>query len=129
MSVKIIEHKKNPLMGREEVRAVFEHAGRPTPTRDEIMPFIEKALKIESERILIDKIFTAKGKGESNLKVFVYDKKEDMPKRNLELIKKRAEKGKAEAKEEHKEEKHAEHKAEHAKHEDEKAHEKHEEKK
>jgi ribosomal protein S24E len=143
MSVKIIEHKKNPLMNREEVRAVFEHLGRPTPRREDILPDLEKVLKVESSLILINKIFTQKGRGESNLKVFVYEKKEDMPRRNLEVIQKRAEKkksAKAEApaeapkKEEHKKEaaekKHEEakeHKAEHKGEHKEEAHEKHHE--
>jgi ribosomal protein S24E len=94
MSVKIVEHKKNPLMNREEIRAVFEHLGKPTPKREEILPYLEKTLKVEGSLILIDKIFTQKGRGESDLKVFVYEKGEDMPRRNLEVIQKRAEKKK-----------------------------------
>jgi ribosomal protein S24E len=81
MSLKIIEQKKNPLMKVEEVKAVIEHAGKPTPKREDIMPSLENVLKKEKELILIDKIFTKRGKGESLLKVLVYDRKEDMPKK------------------------------------------------
>lgn len=94
MSVKILEQKKNPLLKREEVRAIFEHTGKPTPPREKIFPFLEKALRAKKDLILIDKIFSIKGKGESKLKVFVYSKKDDIPKEKLELIKKRAEKNK-----------------------------------
>ncbi len=91
MSVKILEQKKNPLLKREEVHAVFEHAGKPTPPRKEILPILEKALRAKKEMILIDKIFSIKGKGESKLKVFVYSKKDDIPKDKLEVIKRREE--------------------------------------
>lgn len=95
MVVKVLERKKNPLMKREEVSAVYEHSGKPTPTRDEILPNLEKSLKAGKDLILIDKIFSIKGKGESRLKVLLYSKKEDIPKDKVEAIKKRAEKKKA----------------------------------
>jgi ribosomal protein S24E len=107
MSLKIVEKKKNPLLKREEVRALFEHQGKPTPPRKDILPPLEKALGAKKELILIDKIFSIKGKGESKLKVFVYSKKEDIPKDKLEVIQKRMEKAKK-AKEKEPEEKPAE---------------------
>lgn len=94
MSLKIVEKKKNPLLKREEVHAVFEHQGKPTPPRKDILPPLEKALGAKKELILVDKIFSIKGKGESKLKVFVYSKKEDIPKDKLEMIQKRMEKAK-----------------------------------
>ncbi|NYZ76771.1 hypothetical protein H0O02_00455 [Candidatus Micrarchaeota archaeon] len=100
MSLKILEHKKNPLMERDEVKAVFEHHGKPTPTRGQIMPSLESVLKADAERILIRKIFSEKGKGESLVTVHVYDKKEALPKMRMDILRKRVEKakGKAEAK-------------------------------
>lgn len=95
MSVKILDQKKNPLLKREEVHAVFEHTGKPTPPRKDILPLLEKALRAKKDLILIDKIFSIKGKGESKLKVFVYSKKDDIPKDKLEVIQKRMEKKKA----------------------------------
>jgi ribosomal protein S24E len=100
MSLKILEQKKNPLLKREEVQAVFDHAGKPTPPRKDILPFLERALKAEKDLILIDKIFSVKGKGESKLKAFVYSKKDDIPKDKLEVIQKRMEKKSKKAKEE-----------------------------
>ncbi|MEE9323059.1 MAG: hypothetical protein V3U72_00795 [Candidatus Aenigmarchaeota archaeon] len=94
MSLKILEEKKNPLLKREEVRAVFGHTGKPTPSRKDILPSLEKALRAKKDLILIDKIFSIKGKGESKLKVFVYSKKDDIPKDKLEVIQKRMEKKK-----------------------------------
>ena len=117
MSVKILDQKKNPLLKREEVHAVFEHTGKPTPPRKDILPLLEKALRAKKDLILIDKIFSIKGKGESKLKVFVYSKKDDIPKDKLEVIQKRMEKKKAkeekpeEKKEGVKEEKQAEEEA------------------
>ncbi|MCK4335792.1 MAG: hypothetical protein KAW40_03645 [Candidatus Aenigmarchaeota archaeon] len=99
MSVKILDQKKNPLLKREEVHAVFEHTGKPTPPRKDILPFLEKALRAKKDLILIDKIFSIKGKGESKLKVFVYSKKDDIPKDKLEVIQKRMEKKKAKGEE------------------------------
>jgi len=89
MSLRIIEHKKNELMEREEIRAVVEHHGKPTPTRGEILPILEGVLKKQAELIFINKIFTEKGKGESKLKVFVYQSKDDMPKHRTGIIQKR----------------------------------------
>lgn len=94
MVLKIIDKKKNALLKREEVHASYDHSGKPTPTRDEILPHLERSLKAKKDLIFIDKIFSIKGKGESNLKVFVYSKKEDIPKNKLEILQKRAEKEK-----------------------------------
>jgi len=99
MSLRIIEHKKNPLMGRDEIKAVVEHHGKPTPTRDQILPSLGDVLKAEAGHILIRKIFTERGKGESLVRAFVYEKKEDMPRQRMEIIQKRAAKGKAKAEE------------------------------
>ncbi len=94
MPLKILEQKKNPLLKREEVRAIFEHAGKPTPPRKDILSFLENVLKAKKDLILIDKIFSVKGRGESRLKAFVYSRKEDIPKDKLEVIKRRMEKPK-----------------------------------
>jgi len=101
MSLRIVEHKKNPLMGRDEIKAVVEHHGKPTPTRDQILPPLVDVLKADAGHILIRKIFTETGKAESLVRAFVYEKKEDMPRQRMEIIQKRSGKAKAgEAKEE-----------------------------
>jgi small subunit ribosomal protein S24e len=78
MSLKILEHRKNPLMKRDEVKAVIEHPGKPTPTRDEILPSLESVLKAGKDLIFIDRIFTEKGRGQSQVRVFLYERKEDI---------------------------------------------------
>jgi ribosomal protein S24E len=122
MSLRIIEHRKNPLMKRDEVKAVVEHAGKPTPAREEILSSLESVLKTSRDLIFIDKIFTEKGIGHSNLKVFVYGKKEDVHRQELQRAEKRKAKAAGEAKteadgekkeakhEEHAEQKHEAHK-------------------
>ncbi len=89
MVVKIIEQRKNPLLKREEVRCIFEHPGKATPSRSEMLPELEKVLKTKKELIIIDKIFSLKGKGESKVHILVYKKKEDIPKGKLEKMERR----------------------------------------
>ena len=89
MSLKIIEHKKNALMGRDEIKALYEHPGKPTPTREQILPSLESVLKMSGEHIIIERIFTTKGKGESLVKALVYEEKSKMPKHKLDVIEKR----------------------------------------
>lgn len=89
MTLKIIKEKKNPLLKREEVRCIFEHPNRATPSREEMLPVLEKALKTKRDLVIIDKIFSIKGKGESKLHVFVYKNKEDIPKEKIEKMQRR----------------------------------------
>lgn len=89
MSLKIIEHKKNALMGRDEVKAMYEHHGKPTPTREQILPSLESVLKMSGEHIIIERIFTTKGRGESLVKALVYEEKAKMPQHKMDVIEKR----------------------------------------
>jgi len=91
MSVKVIEEKKNPLLKREEIHCILEHPDKATPSREEMLPVLERVLKTKKDLIIIDKIFSVKGKGESKALVFTYKKKEDMPKEKLEKMKRRME--------------------------------------
>jgi len=101
MGLKVIEEKKNPLLKREEVYCILEHPDKATPSREEMLPVLERTLKIKKDLIIIDKIFSAKGKGESKVHVFTYKKKEDIPKEKLEKMQRRMEKkGEPEEKEE-----------------------------
>jgi ribosomal protein S24E len=121
MTVKIVEEKKNPLLKREETSCIFEHTGKATPSREEMLPLFERALKTKKNLIIIDKIFSVKGKGESKVHVFTYKKKEDIPKEKLEKMQRRTEKKRGEEKkppEEAKPEVEAEKKAEEPKEEE-----------
>ncbi|NIO23052.1 MAG: 30S ribosomal protein S24e [Candidatus Aenigmarchaeota archaeon] len=98
MVVKVIEEKKNPLLKREEVYCIFEHPDKATPSRKEMLPSLEKILKAKKDLIIIDKIFSVKGRGESKVHVFAYKKKEDIPKEKLEKMQRRMEKKEAKGK-------------------------------
>jgi len=100
MEIKIIEHKDNPLLDREEYWIKLGHEGKPTPTRRDILSFVSKELKSKEDLIIIDKIFSSKGEASSKVKVFVYKKKDSIPKYQLEKMKRRMKaKGEKEAKE------------------------------
>lgn len=100
MEIKIIEHKDNPLLDREEYWVKLGHEGKPTPTRRDILSFVSKELKSKEDLIIIDKIFSSKGEASSKVKVFVYKKKDSIPKYQLEKMKRRMKaKGEKEAEE------------------------------
>jgi ribosomal protein S24E len=92
MGLKVIEERKNPLLKREEAYCILEHPDKATPSREEMLPDLERVLKTKKDLIIIDKIFSVKGKGESKVRVFTYKKKEDIPKEKLEKMKRRMEK-------------------------------------
>lgn len=98
MKFEIKEQKSNPLLKRDEVEVIVDHAGSSTPSRMEIMDAASKELKVNKDLVLVDKIFSIKGKGTSKVKVLVYKKKEDVPKEKLEGIEKRLEKVRKKAK-------------------------------
>jgi ribosomal protein S24E len=89
------EHKKNPLMKREEYVISVDHSGAATPSRNQLAEGLAKLLKVQKDTILIDKIFTKSGKSESDLKVFVYRKKGEIPRYKIEKFEKRVAKKKA----------------------------------
>jgi ribosomal protein S24E len=96
MKLGVLEHKKNPLMRREEFLISIEHSGKPTPSRKDMLSGMVKELKTKESLILIDKIFNKTGKPASEAKVLVYKKPEDIPKYKLEKTKRRLEKEKKE---------------------------------
>lgn len=92
MKLEVEIRKKNPLMNREEVWVRFDHEGKATPPRKDILKDIAKQLKAKDDCIIIDKIFSTSGKAVSRAKVFVYKKKDDIPKAKLEKMQRRMEK-------------------------------------
>lgn len=94
MKIEIKEEKKNSLMKREEVTIRAEHSGKATPSRRDLLKEIATRLKSNEDLIIIDKIFSAKGRCQSNITVLVYKKKNDIPKDKLEKMKRRLEKKK-----------------------------------
>lgn len=89
MEIQILSQTKNPITKVEKVIIKCEHSGKPTPNREEIWETVAKTLKKEKELIIIDKIITLKGYTASEVRVFVYPKKEDIPKYKLEKMEKR----------------------------------------
>lgn len=80
MALKVTEEKKNPLLKRKEAWMHLEHTGKPTPARKDLIKDAAKALKAKEDLIIIDKIFSEKGKGATKVKALVYSKKDDIPK-------------------------------------------------
>ena len=89
MKSEVQEHRKNPLLKREEAWVLVEHPGKATPKREEIVKDAAKALKAKEDLVIVDKIFSFTGRMASRARVFVYSKKEDIPKEKLEKIARR----------------------------------------
>jgi ribosomal protein S24E len=94
MKFEVVDHRKNPLIKRDEFMVSVDHSGRPTPSRSEMTVPLAKELKAEKDLLMIDEVMSVKGLHMSKVKAFVYHRKEDMPKQRLEVLKKRVEKGK-----------------------------------
>lgn len=98
MKIDVIEKKKNPILKREEMRVKINHQGKPTPTRGEILDDVATKLAAKKDLIIIDKIFSGFGKAESEAKVFLYSKGEDIPKDKAEKMGKKLAKSQKTAK-------------------------------
>ncbi len=94
MNVKIIQKKDNPLLKREDIWCVVEHEGKATPRREELTSLMAKNFNKDADLIIIDKIFSIRGKGSSKVKVFIYKNKESIPKEKIEKIQRRLAKAK-----------------------------------
>ncbi len=95
MKLDVREKKSNPLMKREEVWVSVEHLEAPTPKRAELLEGAVKLLKTKKELVIIDKIFSERGRGGSEVKVLVYKSEKDIPKDKAEKMKRRMGKKKA----------------------------------
>jgi len=82
-----ISEKKNALMARTEAWARVEHAGKPTPTRKDVLAEAARHFKAKEDCVIIDKIFSEAGKGASRVKVLVYGKPEAIPKAKSDAMK------------------------------------------
>ncbi|MFH1445281.1 MAG: hypothetical protein ABIF08_02250 [Nanoarchaeota archaeon] len=91
----IVSERKNPLMKRTEFIIQVAHNSQSTPTRVNLTKEIVKVLKINEDVILIEKIFSDRGRAESKVRVLVYKDKKDIPKFKLDKLEKRTSKGKA----------------------------------
>ena len=70
---------KNSLMKRDEVLVCIDHAGKPTPNRKEVMGEVAKLLKTKPENLIVTRISTPGGSTITEVKVYSYLRKEDIP--------------------------------------------------
>ncbi|MBN2102189.1 MAG: hypothetical protein JW716_04950 [Candidatus Aenigmarchaeota archaeon] len=89
MKIDVTENKENPLMKRNEVRAIIHHEGGATPSRVQILEHLSKSLKANKDNIVINKIFGLKGIDKSEAKIAVYKDKKDIPKAVAEKMARR----------------------------------------
>ncbi len=94
MKLEVVEHRKNPLMKREEVLFSVDHGGRATPSRADLLKEVARKVKAKEDLVIIDRIFTSTGDSRSSLRVLVYKKANDIPKGKIEKMKTRMEKKK-----------------------------------
>jgi len=76
LKLEIESKKENPLLERTEVSFSVEHAGKPTPNRDEVRAAIASALSVQKEMVIIDHMDTEYGKGLSIGYVKIYKTQE-----------------------------------------------------
>jgi ribosomal protein S24E len=92
MNLNMVDTKKNPLMKREEYEISIDHAGKATPSRQEILKEVAKKTGNKADLVIVDRIFTDAGKSVSKVRALAYAKTEDIPKGKLEKMKSRSKK-------------------------------------
>jgi len=97
MKIEIIEEKDNPFLKRKDLMIMIDHAGQPTPKKDDLVKFLAEKYKVENEKVEIVYIFSETGVARSKAKARIWKEK---PK-----VKKKEEKPSEEVKPEEKEEK------------------------
>ena len=94
MELEIVSRKDNPLLDRTELEVLAHHAGKPTPTRDEVREHVAAAMKAKKDVVLVDHMETTFGTGLTRGYVKVYKNKEAADAIEREPIKKRNASGK-----------------------------------
>lgn len=82
--MKKIKETYFPLLNRKEVVFEIEHAGKPTPKKDDIKKKIADDLKADVETVSLQKVINHFGSTKTKVIAEIYDTKEDLQK----LIKK-----------------------------------------
>ncbi len=83
--LKIISDKRNELLGRKEIKAIFTKEGA-TPSKADVLKELAKVLNAKEENIAVGHIYQKYGKLQSEVIASVYDK---------EAPKKKSKKGEA----------------------------------
>ena len=76
MELEIVSKKENPLLDRTELEVLAHHAGKPTPTRDEMRQQVAAAMKAKMDVVLVDHMESSFGRGLTRGYVKVYKTKE-----------------------------------------------------
>jgi len=120
MKIEIIEEKDNPFLKRKDLMIMIDHAGQPTPKKEDLIRFLAEKYKVESEKVEVVYIFSETGIARSKAKARIWKEKpkikkgkegkekptgEEKPKEKVEEVK---EEKKEESKPEGKEKKVAE---------------------
>ena len=78
--MKILNETYSKLLHQKVIVAEVSHIGKPTPSEEEIKKDMVKISKGKEELIIIKKIDTKFGSGDSIVTAYVYDSKEDLDK-------------------------------------------------
>ncbi len=89
MSFKILGESENKLLKRKELKLSVEHSKKATPSRKELITELAKYLKTEENLVVPLKIESVGGTEHSMLSVYVYNKKEEIPKSLTSLMEQR----------------------------------------
>jgi len=89
MDIKILERRENKLLNREEVYAIADHRGEPTPKREDIKKKVAAMIGKSEDLIVVLKIMSSYGLQRSKVILHVYNSKDDMMKIEPKYILKR----------------------------------------
>ena len=101
MKIEIITERENPFMERIELMVKIDHVGTATPRKAEVQKVVSELKSVEPERVDVRKIFSKKGIGKSEAKIFIWKepKVKDLSKEEVKEKKEETDK-KTESKEE-----------------------------
>ena len=105
MKIEIIEEKDNPFLKRKDLMIMIDHAGQPTPKKEDLTKFLAEKYKVESEKVEVVYIFSETGIARSKAKARIWKEKPKVKKRKEEKEKPTEEEKPKEKVEEVKEEK------------------------
>lgn len=89
LEIIVADQKKNPLLGRTELRIEVKHIGQPTPNRQALRTEVGRVSKAPPERVFIRRITTDYGAGISECIANVYNTAEAGEKVEQEYIRTR----------------------------------------
>lgn len=76
MKIDIVKKTENKLLERTEIEIQIEHHGEAVPTRDEFLNRLSAQLNKERDQVVLIKLESKYGRGESTALVHAYDSAE-----------------------------------------------------